>query len=252
MSSIKIGLFSDLHVTHDRALARGASWRSFADAKKGLAAFGAAGVAFAVALGDHAQPSPTREKQREVLFEIDALGRSSGLTVYQVLGNHEFQQLDLDEILAIFQMPSSYYRFDLQGIRFIFLDTNYNPDGSHFADGNFDWQLGIIPEPELVWLDQQLSETDRAILFTHANLHHDDPRYTILNHQQVLSVIRKRGCVRTVFQGHHHTASVVDDQGILFINIPSPLNSEVFTMDDFKMVEINRDMISYEGVAYPW
>lgn len=39
MPSIKIGLFSDLHVTRDRALVRGASWRSFDDAQKGLAAF---------------------------------------------------------------------------------------------------------------------------------------------------------------------------------------------------------------------
>lgn len=254
MSSIKIGLFSDLHVTRDRALARGASWRSFDDAQKGLAAFRAAGAAFAVALGDHAQPSLTREKQREMLNEIDMLGRSSGLTVYQVLGNHEFQQLELGEVLAIFQMSASYYCFDLQGVRFIFLDTNYNPDGSHFADDNFDWQLGIIPEPELDWLDQQLSETEQAIIFTHANLHHDDARYMILNHQQVVSVIRKHGCVRVraVFQGHHHTASVVDEQGILFINIPSPMNSEAFTMDNFKMVEINRDAIKYEGISYPW
>lgn len=252
MSPIKIGLFSDLHVTRDRALARGASWRSFSDAQKGLTAFRNAGVAFAVALGDHAQPSPTREEQREMLSEIGALGRSSGLTVYHVLGNHEFQQLDLDEVLAIFQMPVSYYSFDLQGVRFIFLDTNYNPDGTHFAEDNFTWQFGIIPETERLWLDHQLAETDRAIIFTHANLKHDDPDYMILNHQEIVSMIRKHGCVRAVFQGHHHTASVFDDQGILFINIPSPLNSKAFTMDNFKMVEINRDAIQYEGMTYPW
>ena len=252
MPSIKIGLFSDLHVTRDRALVRGASWRSFDDAQKGLAAFRSAGVAFAVALGDHAQPSPAPMAQRALLSEIDALGRSSGLTVYHVLGNHEFQQLDLDEVLAIFQMPASYYSFDLQGIRFIFLDTNFNPDGTHFAEDNFAWQFGIIPETECQWLDRQLAGTDRAILFTHANLHHDDPNYMILNHQEIVSLIRKHGCVRAVFQGHHHTASVVDDQGILFINIPSPLNSDVFAMGDFKMVEINRDTILYDGITYPW
>ena len=73
-----------------------------------------------------------------------------------------------------------------------------------------------------------------------------------LNHQEIESLIRKHSCVRAVIQGHHHTASVVDDQGILFINIPSPLNSETFTRDDFKIVEISHDAIIYDGVTYPW
>lgn len=252
MSSFKIGLFSDLHVTHDRTQARGASWRSFDDAQKGLAAFRSEDVAFVVVLGDHAQPSPSRKEQRTLLSEIDTLCRSSGLTVYQVLGNHEFQQLDLDDILAIFQMKASYYSFDLQGVRFIFLDTNYNPDGTHFTEDNFAWQFGIIPETERLWLDQQLADAERAIIFTHANLKHDDPSYMILNHQEIVSVIRKHGCARAVFQGHHHSAGVVDDQGILFINISSPLTSEIFTKDNFKIVEINLDAILYDGTAFPW
>ncbi len=249
---IKFGLFADLHYSLPNAETRGNSARTFEDVKKGMARFAEAGADFAVALGDNVQPAENSKEQYQQLKTMVRKWNSYGLPVHMALGNHEFSQLTHAEVLEILQTDRTYYSFDIGDMRFVVLDTSYNPDGTHYSNDNFDWRYGIIPEEELRWLDSILQDKKRTFIFTHNNLHFADAGeynewYQVLNYNEVCDVMHKYGCVEAVFQTHPHTFLYDEHRGICFVNIPSPERSPEYNINDFPIVEINDSGFTYNG-----
>lgn len=249
---IRFGLFSDLHYSLPGTDVRGNSWRTFEDTKKGLARFAEAGVSFAVALGDNTQPAADRAEQYTQMQEMVRTWNSYGFPVHLSFGNHEFQQLTLEDMLSILQTDRTYYSFSIADIRFVILDSTYNPDDSHFSEDNFDWRFGKISEEERIWLKSLLAEKKRTFLFTHYNLYFDPSEeysewYQVTNHTEICDLLEEAGCVEAVFQGHHHTYENQMHRGIRFINIPSPERSPEYCEKDFPIVEILEDGFLYNG-----
>ena len=254
MSSIKFGLFSDLHATLPGTEERGYSSRSLSDMKRGMERFVAAGADFAVCLGDMTQPARDKAEQYAQIRDIVDTWNSYGIPVYGVLGNHEFQQLSWQQIFEIWNVERGYWSFDLDDVRFIILDTNIRPDGVHFSEDDFEWCYSIIDQEQLHWLKEQLSAKKRTFIFTHANLYFDPASedakwYQILNHEEVVNILAASGCVDTVFQGHHHTYWLGYDRGIRYVNISSPEQSPAYTDNDFPIIEITDGALIYNGTA---
>ena len=254
--SIRFGLFSDLHSSLPHAPQRGASARTLEDLKEGLSRFAQQGVDFAVSLGDNLQPASDVSEQFEQFRSMIRLWGGYGFPVHAVMGNHEFSQLSHAQVLELFQTDRTYYSFTLGGVRFVLLDTCYNPDGGHFSEDNFDWRYGIVPEAELAWLRELLGEKRRTFVFTHGNLYfdEDDPYaawYRILNCEEIRALLETSGCVEAVFQGHHHTFADAVCGGIRYVNVPSPERSEAYTESDFPVVTVTEDGFLYDGRRLP-
>ena len=258
MTSFCFGLFSDLHANLPGLPERGYGGRSMEDLARGLARFRDAGVRFAVSLGDNTQPARTPMEQRTQLEDMAALWNGYGFPVRPVFGNHEFQQLGLEEVLSAFRRedcPDRYYSFTEEGVRFIVLDTNVNPDGTHFAADNFDWRYGIVDDAQLAWLGDLLKEKVRSVVFAHSPLYwetgdpHDD-WFRVLNHREVRSLLEASGCVEAVFQGHHHTFHADRHNGIPYLNIPSPEQAPAYSDDCFPIVRISEDGLTLNGLSY--
>ena len=131
---------------------------------------------------------------------------------------------------------------------FLTLDTNVNPDGSHFSEDNFDWTQGILPQEQVLWLKEKLEKNMPTVILTHGNLYlPGHPEYCVLNHAEILEMISQSGCVKAVVQGHHHTFAYNEFEGIPFINIPSPEKSPAYNEMDFPIIEIDGDRILYNG-----
>lgn len=249
--SVLFGLFSDLHASLPGAPTRGFSERTVRDMERGMSRFVRAGADFAVSLGDVLHRSETAEIQYDHLRDTVSRWNGFGIPVHLVLGNHEFQQLDLDAVLGIMQ-SRAYYSFDLKGFRFIILDTCYRPDGCHYENDDFNWTEGIIPDDQLRWLKTRLADKMPTVVFTHTNLYLDPSlegwdHYLVKNYSEVLELLADSGCVRAVFQGHRHSHHFTKHRGISFINVPAPIMSPEYTESDFPLVELSDGRVIYNG-----
>ncbi|MBQ7921187.1 MAG: metallophosphoesterase [Clostridia bacterium] len=249
---IRFGLFADLHYALPESENRGYSQRTFDDMKKGLARFAEKEVSFAVCLGDIAQPAADRDEQYRQIQTVVRTWSHYGFPVHPVMGNHEFQQLTLEDMLEILQTDRTYYSFSLGDIRFVILDSAYNPDDSHFSANNFDWRYGKLSDAEVHWLKALLADGKRTFLFTHGNFYLDPDEYCsewyhVLNHREICDILEESGCVEAVFQGHHHTFRHALHRGIRFVNIPSPERSPAYCEADFPVVEILDEGFLYNG-----
>ena len=252
---MRFGLFSDLHSNLPGLPERGYGGRSLDDLKRGLARFREAGVAFAVSLGDNTQPARDAREQAAQLSDLIRLWNGYGFPVHTVFGNHEFQQLTLDEVLSVWRTERAYDCFSVDGIRFVILDTNIRPDGVHYGADNFDWRFGVIDEAQAAWLRDLLTIPARTFVFTHNCLRleigdpHDD-WFRVCNCREICDLLAASGCVEAVFQGHHHTAHTDTWNGIRFLNIPSPERSPAYDDADFPIIEVTPDGFTVNGTVY--
>ena len=249
---IKFGLFSDLHYSLPHAEIRGNSKRTFEDVQKGLQRFANAGTEFAVSLGDNIQPATDKAQQYKQMQDIVRTWNGYGFPVHLSFGNHEFQQLSLEDMLSILQTDRTYYSFSIGDIRFVVLDSTYNPDDSHFSEDHFDWRFAKLSEEEVNWLIEKLADKKRTFIFTHYNLYYDPEEqysewYQVLNKEHIWDILENAGCVEAVFQGHHHTYHHFLFRGIHFVNIPSPERSPEYNPLDFPIVEVLENGFLYNG-----
>ena len=249
---IRFGLFADLHSSLPGTEARGSSMRTADDLRKGMARFADAGASFAVCLGDCLQPAHDRAEQYEQMKALVRDWSGYGFPVHIAPGNHEFQQLSFPDYLEIFQTDRTWYSFLLGGNRFVFLDTAFNPDGTHFSEDNFDWRFAKIPDAEVSWLKKLLSVPARTFVFTHYNLYFTPGEaeaewYQAENHAGIRAILEESDCVEAVFQAHLHEFRSLSLNGIRYVTVPSPERSPEYSPDDFPLVEILESGFLYNG-----
>ena len=151
---------------------------------------------------------------------------------YHVSGNHEFDFASIDEIINVYNMPSEYYSFHVNGWHFIVLDNNYiktaNGSFEHYDHSNYFYQdLPYLPPKELSWLEKELEKTNEpTVIFSHAPLF----PYVgcIKNHEefsQILKNAKARGKeVKMCVNGHIHVDDLAEIDGVLYYNVNSASN----------------------------
>lgn len=129
-------------------------------------------VDFIIQLGDFCH----KEEKSKSFLET---WRTFKKTKYHVLGNHDMDLTSKANIMDFWEMPKSYYSFDIKGIRFLVLDANFLYQEGEFIDyntGNFYVDNGLrtyINNEQIEWFTAELEASDLpTIIVSHQSLWH--------------------------------------------------------------------------------
>ena len=151
------------------------------------------------------------------------------IPTYNVFGNHDTDQENMDYILRMYRLERSYYHFEKEGYRFIILDPNYAPvDGelTHYAPApqaayRSHHRGEILPE-QLKWLEQTIEESEYpCVLCSHQSLERTDG---IKKRDDVWKIIcdanrRKAHSVILCINGHYHADNCTILNGVCCLDI---------------------------------
>jgi 3',5'-cyclic AMP phosphodiesterase CpdA len=183
MNKVKFAVFTDLHYEHIH------------DGNKRVENFVAnvrsLDIDFVIELGDFCEP---KESNRFLLNMLDSIGKPH----YHVIGNHDSDQYQREEVMKFLKMDNSYYSFKKGKIKFIILDTcfiktekGYEP----YCKKNYDKTKSIypvLPDYELKWLEEQLiDDSEYFIIFSHHSFENEFAKRGVYNRAEVRDLINK-------------------------------------------------------------
>lgn len=210
---IRFGIVSDVHYADKQRAGNRYYKQSLSKLAECVDTMNKEKVDFLIELGDFKDDSkPPDEKQTlQFLDTIEKeLQRFNG-PCYHVLGNHDEDCISKQQFLSRIkngELPKAenFYSFEKKGFRFIVLDANFNPDGTPYDKGNFDWRKCHIPEKQLDWMKDQLQDKLPTVIFIHERL---DSFYSLRNlcpdnADKARNILEDAGNVIAVFQGHDH------------------------------------------------
>ena len=162
------------------------------------------------------------------------------------MGNHDMDSLSKEQFLANVKntkISSSrkYYSYDVKGLHFIVLDSNYLKDGSDYDHGNFVWTNTNIPQEELAWLTKDLTEAKGQVLvFNHQLLDGAGDHY-VNNAGDVRKILEDSGKVLAVFQGHNHAGGYSLIEGIHYYTLIALVEGSGQENNAYAVVEVQPD-----------
>lgn len=235
-SNVRFGIVTDLHYAnipvsnwgegqhHAEALARLA---------KALEVFGSHNVDFVVELGDFKdlQTGPDGKPDKEATVararEIESAFAAFKGSRYHVLGNHDLDILERDELASLWPNAAQsrhgwHYSFVRGGIRFVVLDPNHTPDGKPFSKSiQWKWQECALPKEQLDWLAKELADSEEpVIVFSHERLDADPSvPHALRNAPAVREMLERSKKVLAVFQGHDHSGALSTVNGIPYYTL---------------------------------
>lgn len=173
---------------------------------------------FIVSLGDLCNPVSTNQK---VLEKFNSLG----VPFYNVIGNHETDDCKLSEILDFFSIKNPYYSVVCNKYKLIFLNTCYLRNGEQeeiYYKKNFKNNSSvypIVPEEEIQWLQGELSDGMKCIIFSHHSLINDFSKRGVNNRKDIRKMFEGKQ-VLLCMNGHDHgdSYSFVDRISYLTVN----------------------------------
>ena len=269
--ALRFGLVTDSHYAQkDTWPKSGSGMRHYRDSlrkmREAAAAFAREGVDFAIELGDMKDMGPestvtggkktrrdAEERRRETLSFLDEIeGAFAGFSGprYHVLGNHDMDSISKEDFLS--HAPNhgaargkNWYAFDMKGFRCIVLDACFNPDGSPYNRGNFDWTKALLPNDELDWLDAELVAARTPVfVFCHQLLDGFSKigrSVLVGNWRRAVEIFERCGNVRCVFQGHHHEGHYSFRKGIHYWTMKAMITGPYPTRNSFAVVEASKD-----------
>jgi len=200
------------------------------------------------------------------------------MPVYNAMGNHEHygynsnppaDPSDPDYGNGMFErlIGKRYYSFDHKGWHFMVLE------GTQKGDGTWGNYLGMIDEPQMEWIRDELSQLDPAtpiVLITHiplvsimpqiqnGPLYADNQSALIINQREVLAPFRNMN-LKLVLQGHLHA---LEEMNLLnrvrFITGGAVCGSWWRTPDDapfqegFLLLKVSGDELTWKYIDYGW
>ena len=208
---IRFLVFGDLHYDEvadgDRRIDE-----ILADAKKRA-------LDFIVSLGDLCTPVA---ENNIVLKRFKSLG----IPFYNVIGNHETDNCSLDEILDYYSMDNPYYSVVCNGYKLIFLNTCYlQRDGKEevFYKRNFKSEntiYPVVPEEERHWLQEELNDDLKCIIFSHHSFVNDFPKRGVYNREEIRKNFPSKHVLLCV-NGHDHGDALSYADGIPYLTVNS-------------------------------
>lgn len=155
-------------------------------------------------------PERTQAEALVDLQYIETVYDNFSGTRYYSFGNHDTDKMSKAIFITNTAMPSKYYYFDINGIRFIVLDATFlsDSDTADFDTGNQDpanHLTDYVPPTERTWLNSTLSGAPgKVIVFCHQSLHSDSDPLSVNNASVVRGIIETYGNVLAVITGHEH------------------------------------------------
>ena len=185
----------------------------------------AEGVAFAMQLGDFVHAARR---------DADYLSAWNGAKVptRNVVGNHDDDGGPHEETLEAFRLDRGWYSFDLQGFRFVVLDTNYALiDGRyvHYGKGCgfVQWKLPpasrmrLHPD-ELDWLEETLVRSPfPCVVCSHRRLDGDDEDAVAVRRMFARANAAHPGRVVMAMHGHNHCDGWKVVDGVAYFSVNS-------------------------------
>lgn len=174
---------------------------------------------FIVSLGDLCNPVNGNQK---VLERFNSLG----IPFYNVIGNHETDNCKLSEILDFFSIKNPYYSVICNGYKLIFLNTCYlrNDETEEvYYKKNFKSNSAvypIVPTEEIQWLQEELNEDVRCIIFSHHSFINDFPKRGISNREEIRKNFVEKQVLLCV-NGHDHGDGYSFVDGISYLTVNS-------------------------------
>lgn len=203
---------------------------------------------FLIELGDMKDAGKDENETLAFLDEIEGEFRKFAGPRYHVLGNHDEDRISKEQFLGRventgFAKALPHYAFTVKGVRFIVLDANYNPDGTNYDHGNFDWTKAMVPSDEIAWLGKELKAAPGpVVVFCHQRL--DDPGnpHTAINASEVREAFASaQGKVKAVFQGHHHEGDCKTLDGIRYVTFKAAVTGPAPTNNAYALVTVMPD-----------
>lgn len=172
---------------------------------------------FIVSLGDLCFPT------EEYAF-VHEMFKSAGIPIYHTIGNHDVQNWNLSEALKFLRKDKSYEAFEKDGYKFIILDTCYwkTEDGEyHFPNKKrIKSNYPCIPEEELLWLKDQLSDGKKYIIFSHMSLVNPFMHRGIANKEAVQKIFDGKN-ILLCMNGHDHGSDLKIINGVPYYTVNS-------------------------------
>lgn len=173
---------------------------------------------FIVSLGDLCNPVSANQK---VLERFNSLG----VPFYNVIGNHETDDCKLSEILDFFSIRSPYYSVVCNDYKLIFLNTCYLRNDEQeevYYKKNFKNSSSvypIVPVEEIRWLQEELSDGMKCIIFSHHSFINDFSKRGVNNRKDIRKMFVGKP-VLLCMNGHDHGDgySIVDGIPYLTVN----------------------------------
>lgn len=183
---------------------------------------------------------------------------------HHVLGNHDYSVADEYKALVPSRlgMPDRYHSFAAKGWRMVILDGNDVSLHSHAAGSEGhrlaqeykqrhapdapDWNGAIGPE-QLEWLEQVLTEADRAgervILHCHFPVYPEDV-HNLWNAGEVLELLQRHESVKAYLNGHNHAGNHAIAGGIHFLTLKGMVDT---AYTSYAVIEVHPDKLVVQG-----
>lgn len=119
---------------------------------------------FVISNSDYVQGHTSEAATISDLQYLESIFGELTMPRYYALGNHELSHLSKAQFIEHTAMEEEYYSFDVNGWHFVVLDYTYNPNGTPYDHNNFNWTEAIIPQAQLDWLEDDLSQTTLPVV----------------------------------------------------------------------------------------
>ncbi len=150
---------------------------------------------------------------------------------YHCLGNHDVDNVPLEDMLRMYRMENSYYYFDCNGYRIIVIDPNNCYIDGKYIHFNHNVRCRIpecryfIPPEQLAWLEETIRTSpypcitiSREGFGRHAGgVGNQDAALRIINGANA----RKKNSVLMCMNGHNHCDQLRILDGVLYFEVNS-------------------------------
>ncbi|MBS2212817.1 metallophosphoesterase [Carboxylicivirga mesophila] len=203
---------------------------------------------FAIETGDFKDedPEPDKQKTLQYLHAIEDVYSYFKGPRYHVLGNHDVDTISKQDFLDAIENTGiapdkTYYSFVQNKWRFIVLDACFRGDGVPYDSNNFEWYDTAIPQEQINWLEQELTNSPQPVcVFVHQPLDGEGNLY-VNNAQQVRQVLESSNKVLAVFQGHRHEGGYNLLNGIHYITQKALVDFSGMTNNSYSIVRLTPD-----------
>jgi alkaline phosphatase len=172
---------------------------------------------------------------------------------FHCLGNHDLDSITKSQFLertlnSSVESDRGYYSFDLNSLRFLVLDANFDRNGNdHFFIAGGDWQQPFLPPEELEWIQDQLASSPYpCVVFIHHPLYayvKNGHTYHVANHMKVRAALEASGKVLAVINGHMHEEMFHEINDIKYLAMNGMLEGTFIQRNCFYTLELHPDHI---------